>query len=88
MEARMLYVGNLSPATTNVELKVLFSKYGKVERVKIVPGRDFKYVQMSNHVEAESAKNNLNGFDFNGRPLRVEGLSSQVKKTVRNLFRS
>ncbi len=74
MQANTLYVGNLSSSTTNTELKTLFSKYGTVERVKIIPGRDFKFVEMSSPWEAEAAKRNLNGFDFHGRPLRVDAV--------------
>jgi nucleolin len=80
MEANTLYVGNLSPSTSNMELKILFSRYGKVERVKIIPGRDFKFVEMSNQSEAEIAEKNLNGYDFKGRPLRVDAVRPPRKK--------
>jgi RNA recognition motif-containing protein len=50
----------------------LFSNYGEVKHVKIIEGRGFGFVEMSNQSEAEKAKEALNGSEFNGRTLRVD----------------
>ena len=72
MQGSKLYVGNLSYSVTNEDLKELFSNYGAVSEVKIIEGKGFGFVEMSNQSEAEKAKKELNGSDFKGRNLRVE----------------
>lgn len=67
-----LYVGNLGYSTTQEQLQELFAQYGEVRQVNIIPGRDFGFVEMANSSEAESAKEGLNGYDLDGRTLRVD----------------
>jgi cold-inducible RNA-binding protein len=72
-----IFVGNLSYQTTQDELYAAFAYYGGVERVNIVTDRDtgqprgFAFVEMTNSAEAESAINQLNGAELNGRALNV-----------------
>ena len=72
-----LYVGNLSISATEDMLRPLFEKYGTVERVNIVTDpdtgqpRDFGFVEMSNHAEAVKAIAALNGWELDGRTLKV-----------------
>jgi len=72
MQGSSLYVGNLSHSVTEERLKELFSNYGEVKGVRIIPGRDFGFVDMSSSSEAETAKAALNGSDFEGRALKVD----------------
>lgn len=72
MQGSKLYVGNLSYSVAKDELKELFSNYGVVEEVKIIEGKGFGFVEMSNQAEAEKARAALSGFDFKGRTLRVD----------------
>lgn len=72
MQGSKLYVGNLSYSVVNNELEELFSNYGEVREVKIIEGKGFGFVEMSNQAEAEKAKDALNGSDFKGRSLRVD----------------
>lgn len=67
-----LYVGNLSFAVTNEDLKILFSNHGEVKESKLIEGKGFGFIEMSNQAEAESAKKSLNGYDFKGRKLKVD----------------
>ena len=67
-----LYVGNLDRSVTNEDLKTLFSNHGEVRESKLIEGRGFGFVEMSNQSEAESAKKVLNGSDFKGRKLKVD----------------
>jgi len=67
-----LYVGNLSFSVTNEDLKTLFSTHGEVKDVKLIEGKGFGFVEMSNQAESESAKKALNGSDFKGRKLKVD----------------
>jgi len=67
-----LYVGNLDLSVTNEDLKALFSNHGEVRESKLIEGKGFGFVEMSDQTEAESAKKILNGSDFRGRKLKVD----------------
>lgn len=72
--SKKLYVGNLNFATTEDELKMLFSQFGEVTSVAIINDREtgrsrgFGFVEMEN---AEAAVAGTNGKDFGGRTLTV-----------------
>jgi RNA recognition motif-containing protein len=72
-----IFVGNLSYQTTQDELHAAFSAYGAVERVNIVTDRDtgqprgFAFVEMTERKDAETAIEQLNGAQMNGRALNV-----------------
>ena len=72
-----IYVGNLSYALSESELRDAFANFGAVSTVKILTDREtgrsrgFGFVEMPNRAEAEAAVANLNGKDVGGRPLRV-----------------
>jgi RNA recognition motif-containing protein len=72
MQGSKLYVGNLSYSVTNEQLEELFSNHGEVKQVNVIDGRGFGFVEMSSSSEAEKAKEALNGFDFEGRALKVD----------------
>jgi len=73
MKGNKLYVGNLSYSVTAEKLKELFSDYGEVREVNIIDGgKGFGFVEMSNSSEAESAKEALDGSDFEGCTLKVD----------------
>jgi RNA recognition motif-containing protein len=71
MQGNKLYVGNLSYSVTNEQLQELFSNHGEVRQVNIIEGKGFGFVEMSSAEEAEKAKEELNGTDFEGRTLKV-----------------
>jgi len=72
-----LYVGNLSFNTSNEDLQELFGQAGTVESVNIVEDRDtgrsrgFGFVEMSSKEEGETAIEQLNGKEIDGRALTV-----------------
>jgi RNA recognition motif-containing protein len=72
-----LYVGNLAFHTTEDVLQRAFSKYGNVSEVKLVLDREsgrsrgFAFVSMGTDEEANSAIQELNGADLDGRELKV-----------------
>jgi RNA recognition motif-containing protein len=72
-----LYVGNLSPSTTESELRTIFQAHGDVERVSIVTDREtgrargFGFVEMTNAGEADKAIAALNGTELAGRALTI-----------------
>ena len=71
-----LYVGNLPFSATEAELRDLFAQHGTVESAKVVNDRDtgrprgFGFVDMPSD-DAQNAIQHLNGYEMNGRPLRV-----------------
>ena len=72
-----LYVGNFPYSTTDEQLTELFSEYGSVESVRILKDREtgmsrgFGFVDMDSQEAAETVIAELNGMDFNGRPLKI-----------------
>ena len=72
-----IFVRNLDPTTTEVQLKHLFAAYGSVETVTIVKDRDtsgprgFAFIEMTEAAEAEAAVGSLNGFRLNDRAMRL-----------------
>lgn len=72
-----LYVGNLSYATTEDELKSLFSNAGTVTSVAVIKDREtgrskgFAFVEMSTKEEADKAVSQYNGYTMGDRDLRI-----------------
>jgi RNA recognition motif-containing protein len=72
-----IFVGNLNFQTTQDDLYAAFAQYGAVERVNIVTDRDtgqprgFAFVEMTDRREAETAIQQLNGAELNGRAMNV-----------------
>lgn len=74
---KKLYVGNLSYNTNEDSLRNLFQTYGTVESVKVITDRDtgtskgFGFVEMGTDAEAGAAIAGANGFDLDGRQIKV-----------------
>ena len=72
-----IYVGNLSFATTEDELRELFAQAGTVSSVALIKDRDtgqskgFAFIEMSNQADAENAIRMFNGKAFGSRELKV-----------------
>jgi len=81
MQGSKLYVGNLSYSITKSQLEELFSAHGEVVQVNIIEGRGFGFVEMAEPAQAESAKEALDGTDFEGRTLKVDEARPPQKKS-------
>jgi RNA recognition motif-containing protein len=83
-----LYVGNLPFSATEAEVRSLFEQHGKVEAVKIVSDREtgrprgFGFVDMPAE-DAQSAAQHMNGYEMNGRPLRVNEARERAPRPPR-----
>jgi RNA recognition motif-containing protein len=72
-----LFVGNLSFDTTSEQLRELFAQTGEVVSVTVPTDRDtgrprgFAFVELSTEAEAAAAAEKLNGYELEGRALRV-----------------
>jgi RNA recognition motif-containing protein len=80
MQGSKLYVGNLGYAVNKQELEDLFAGYGQVREIRIIEGKGFGFVEMSNSSEAEAAKEALDGSDFKGLTLKVDEARPPRKK--------
>lgn len=78
-----LYVGNLGYSVTMEDLSKLFSNYGEVKETKLIEGKGFGFIEMSNQAEAETAKKALHGTDLKGRTLKVD-IAQPPKSKVRS----
>ena len=84
MQGSKLYVGNLGYSTTTQELEDLFAEHGQVKEVRIIEGKGFGFVEMSNREEAEKAKEALDGSDFKGFTLKVDEARPPRKRQGRD----
>ena len=72
-----LYVGNLSYATSEDDLRALFAQAGAVASVALIKDRDtnrskgFAFVEMSNQAEAQKAISMFNSYTLHDRNLTV-----------------
>jgi len=72
-----LYVGNLSYATTEEQLRALFAEAGTVKSVAVIKDRDtgrskgFAFVEFETQVEAQNAISKFNGHQLGDRELKV-----------------
>ncbi len=78
-----LYVGNLSPETTDYDLEDAFGQFGKVGSARVNidrqsgRSRGFGFVEMSTKTESDAAIQGMNGKEFKGRMLIVNEARSR-----------
>ena len=74
---KKLYVGNLSYSSDRQSLEQCFSAHGTVESATVITDREtgrskgFGFVEMSSEDEAQAAIDNLDGYELDGRTIRV-----------------
>ena len=72
-----IYVGNLPFSASEDEVSSLFAEFGPVERVKLITDREtgrprgFGFVTLADDSKVEAAAEALDGYEFDGRRLRV-----------------
>jgi|GEM_PF-2468656 len=73
-----LFVNNISELINEEDLKALFSKFGKVDKVQLITSKDtgksemFAFVEMPDVNEADSAAKELDGKLYFGKYLEVK----------------
>lgn len=80
-----LYVGNLTPGTTEEQLTELMSQFGETGEIFFNQEKNFAFLRMSTRSEAERAKRELDGQMRNGRALKVRFAPHQGAVRVANL---
>jgi RNA recognition motif-containing protein len=74
--SKRIYVGNLPFRATEEQIRDLFAQYGQVDSVAMITDREtgkfrgFCFVEMGD-TDADSAIRALNGFQMDGRALRI-----------------
>ena len=87
-----IYVGNLPYTATEEDVSSLFANSGPVERVKIITDREtgrskgFAFVTLGDQSQLNASIEALNGYDYQGRALRVN--ASEPKEAKPGGFRS
>ena len=83
MQLNKLYVGNLPYGITADDIQELFAEHGTVVDVTLIEGRGFGFVEMSNQVEAEAARKELNFAEVRGRELKINIARPQENRNRR-----
>lgn len=89
-----IFVGNFPFRTTEDDLKNIFAEYGNVERIHVATDREtgrargFAFVTMPDDQEAKAAIEALDGYDMDGRPLRVNEARPREERPPRRDFGS
>ncbi|XP_013784845.1 cleavage stimulation factor subunit 2-like [Limulus polyphemus] len=89
---RSVFVGNIPYEATEEQLKDIFSEVGPVVSFRLVYDREtgkpkgYGFCEYKDQETALSAMRNLNGYELNGRPLRVDNAASEKnKEELKNL---
>lgn len=73
-----IYIGNLTPDTTEEEVRQAFEAFGEIASVKIIrdgatgESRGFGFAEMPNEEQAKAAIEAMNGKELKGNALHVE----------------
>ena len=73
-----IYVGNLTPDTTEDEVRQAFASFGDIASVKIIrdgttgESRGFGFIEMASEEQAKAAIAEMNGKELKGNQLSVE----------------
>ncbi len=82
-----IYVGNLPYTATEGDLEQLFGQHGQVQRAQIIIDREtgrskgFGFVEMPDDGQGNAAIAALNGFDMQGRQLRVNAAQPREQRS-------
>lgn len=80
-----LYIGNLTSDVTEEEISNLFQKFGETAELFVNGEKNFAFIRMDYHVNAEKAKKELDGSMRKGRALKVRFAPNSTAVKVKNL---
>ncbi|XP_034490465.1 protein no-on-transient A isoform X2 [Drosophila innubila] len=80
-----LYVGNLTNDITDEELREMFKPYGEIGEIFSNLEKNFTFLKVDHHINAEKAKRALDGSTRKGRQLRVRFAPNATILRVSNL---
>lgn len=79
-----LFVGNLATETSSSQLRELFSTAGTVESCRVIIDRTsgdskgFAFIEMTSVEAANSAVEQFNGHDFQGKTMKVNEARQRI----------
>jgi RNA recognition motif-containing protein len=79
-----LFIGGLAWHTDDIALRAKFEEFGQVEEAVVVKDRDtgrsrgFGFVRYASDAEADTAMQNMNNIEFDGRTIRVDKASDRA----------
>ena len=82
-----IYVSNLNYSSSSDSLQELFAGFGEVTSASIITDREtgrsrgFGFVEMPNDAEGQKAIDELNGTDFEGKTLNVNGARPKTERS-------
>lgn len=83
---KRLYVGNLPYSAADDDLRSLFGQAGTVEEAVVMTDRDtgrsrgFGFVEMATDADAEEAVRMFDGYNMEGRDLRVNPAMDRAER--------
>lgn len=80
-----LYIGNLTSDVTEEELKEMFKPYGEISEAFINSEKNFAFLKLDFHVNAERAKKELDGTLRKNKPIRIRFAPNATTIRVKNL---
>lgn len=80
-----MYVGNLTNDITDEELTELFKPYGEISEAFINKDKNFAFLKVDYHANAERAKRELDGKMRKNRALRIRFAPNATTIRVKNL---
>lgn len=89
IQPNKLFVGNLPFRTSEDELKQLFAEHGEVVSAKIIMDRatgrskGIAFIEFATEDDAKKAMEALNGFEMDGRALRIDLARQSQPRTDR-----
>ena len=87
--ATKLYVGNLSPNTTESQILDLFKQSGNVVSCQLIKdkvtgvSKGFAFVEMGSEAEAAKAMADCNGKELDGRALKVNEAKPRAERPMK-----
>nr|CAH7761494.1 unnamed protein product [Callosobruchus chinensis] len=80
-----LYIGNIGPEVTEDDLKELFQPFGEINEIFINKEKNFGFIKVDYHSNAEKAKRELDGHILKGRNLKIRFAPNSTTIKVKNL---
>jgi len=88
--ATKLYVGNLSPNTTESQILELFKQSGNVTSCQLImdkvtnKSKGFAFVEMGSEAEAAKALSDRSGKELDGRALKVNEAKPREERPMKS----
>jgi len=66
-----IFIGDLSESIEERELQRVFSRFGRIENIRLIPGKSFGFIKFSTRTAAQTAMTAMNGALVCGSAIRT-----------------